>query len=110
MSLADIIFCPVGDYGVMYGAASADAALETLAARFPNALIVMTMGADGAIARTPAGTVLRQPAILAGEIGRIGGGDAFAAGLSLRVADLRQCRARAQMGRGNVITEIHNPG
>ena len=80
MSLADIIFCPVGDYGVMYGAASADAALETLAARFPNALIVMTMGADGAIARTPAGTVLRQPAILAGEVGRIGGGDAFAAG------------------------------
>ena len=40
----------------------------------------MTLGADGAQARVPDGEILRQPAILAGEVGRIGGGDAFTAG------------------------------
>ena len=43
-------------------------------------LIVMTLGKDGSQAITPDGYVMRQPAILAGEVGRIGGGDAFAAG------------------------------
>ena len=80
MSLADIIFCPLGDYQVMYGHASAQEAIETLAARYPEALIIMTLGQAGAQARRPGGEVLRQPAILAGEVGRIGGGDAFTAG------------------------------
>lgn len=80
MSLADVIFCPLGDYQVMYGASGADDALEALAARYSNTLIVMTLGVDGALARNPAGDTIRQPAILAGEVGRIGGGDAFAAG------------------------------
>ena len=80
MALADVIFCPLGDYQVMYGASDADDALEALAARYSNTLIVMTMGVDGALARNPAGETIRQPAILAGEVGRIGGGDAFAAG------------------------------
>ncbi len=80
MSLADVIFCPLGDYQVMYGPAQADDALNTLAARYTDTLIVMTLGVDGALARTPAGETIRQSAILAGEVGRIGGGDAFAAG------------------------------
>ena len=78
--MADLIFCPLGDYHVMYGQASAEAALADLGARYPNALIVMTLGKDGSQAITNAGAVMRQPAILAGEVGRIGGGDAFAAG------------------------------
>ena len=80
LALADVIFCPLGDYQVMYGPAGAEEALEALAARYGDTLIVMTMGVDGALARTTAGETLRQPAILAGEVGRIGGGDAFAAG------------------------------
>ncbi|MYI40396.1 MAG: sugar kinase [Chloroflexi bacterium] len=80
MQLADVIFCPLVDYGELYGDASADTALLDLAERFPNTLNVMTLGADGAIASTAAGEILRQAAILAGEVGRIGGGDAFAAG------------------------------
>lgn len=80
MQLADVIFCPLADYGNLYGAASAEAALLGLAERYPNTLIVMTLGVDGAIASTATGEMLRQPAILAGEVGRIGGGDAFAAG------------------------------
>ena len=80
MSLADLILCPYGDYQVMYGDAAPNEALEDLAARFPGALIVMTLGKEGAQAITPGGNSIRQPAILAGEVGRIGGGDAFAAG------------------------------
>ena len=93
MTLADVIFCPLGDYQVMYGAASADEALQTLASRYADTLIIMTMGVDGALARTPAGDTIRQPAILAGEVGRIGGGDAFAAGFLyawLRQADIAE--------------------
>ncbi len=80
LSLADVIFCPLGDYHTLYGAQNADAALAALSRRYPQALIVMTLGADGAQALSPAGEKRRQPAILAGEVGRIGGGDAFAAG------------------------------
>lgn len=80
MAQADVIFCPLGDYEVLYGAASARDAIATLAARFPNALIVMTLGIEGAQALRQGGELLRQPAIQAGEVGRIGGGDAFAAG------------------------------
>ena len=80
MQMADVIFCPLDDYRNLYGAASADAALLGLAGRFPHTLIVMTLGKDGSLAYTTRGELLRQPAILAGEIGRIGGGDAFAAG------------------------------
>ena len=80
MSQADVILCPLGDYKVMYGEATAEQAIETLAAKYADALIVMTLGAGGALARSPKGENLRQPAILAGEVGRIGGGDAFTAG------------------------------
>ena len=51
MSQADVIFCPLGDYQVMYGAATEDEAIDALASKYPNALIVMTLGADGAQAR-----------------------------------------------------------
>ena len=80
MKMADVIFCPLGDYQVMYGEASAERALESLAEKYPDTLIVMTLGAEGAQAFTPAGAILRLPAILADEVGRIGGGDAFTAG------------------------------
>lgn len=80
MSVADLVFCPYGDYQVMFGEATPSAAIADLATRYPATLIVMTLGKDGSQAITPDGEVLRQPAILADEVGRIGGGDAFAAG------------------------------
>ena len=80
MSMADIVFCPLSDFQVMYADETAEQAIQFLAERYPNALIVMTLGKDGSLARTPAGGDWRQAAILAGEVGRIGGGDAFAAG------------------------------
>ena len=80
MAKADVIFCPMSDYEILYGPSSAQDAIGTLAARYPQALIVMTLGIEGAQALRRGGDVLRQPAIQAGEVGRIGGGDAFAAG------------------------------
>ena len=80
MSLADIVFCPLGDYEVLYGDATADEAVATLADKYPKTIVVVTLGKDGALACSTAGATMRQPAILADEIGRIGGGDAFAAG------------------------------
>lgn len=79
MLMADIIFCPLNDFHAMYGDERPEQAIQFLAKKYPNALIVMTLGKDGAVARAR-GRNWRQSAILAGEVGRIGGGDAFAAG------------------------------
>lgn len=91
MALADIVFCPLGDYQALYDDAAAEDALAALASRYPETLIIMTRGKDGAAAIRPDGQRFRQSAILAGEVGRIGGGDAFAAGFLyawLRHADV----------------------
>lgn len=80
MALADIVFCPFGDYLALYGESAPEDGLAALAAKYPKALIIMTLGKDGAAAMAADGAVFRQSAILAGEVGRIGGGDAFAAG------------------------------
>jgi len=80
MSQADVIFCPLGDYHVIYGEADEREAIKALAAKYPQALIIMTLGVNGALACKTDGAVIHQPAILAGEVGRIGGGDAFTAG------------------------------
>lgn len=80
MAESDIIFCPLGDYRVMYGDEPSEQAIEVLAEKYPNKLIVMTLGRAGAMARTPDGTHYQQEAIIAQEVGRIGGGDAFSAG------------------------------
>ena len=80
MALADIVFCPLGDCQALYGDALPDEALAVLASKYPETLIVMTLGKDGAAAVRPDGELFQQSAILAGEVGRIGGGDAFAAG------------------------------
>jgi len=79
-SQADVIFCPHSDFRAMYGDAPPPQALEELAKRYPQAVVVMTMGRDGAIARQPSGECSRQPALLSSGQGRVGGGDAFAAG------------------------------
>ena len=80
MSQSDIIFCPMGDFRIMYDDEPAEKAIEILAEKYPNKLIIMTMGIEGAIARTSKGQISQQSAILAEEVGRIGGGDAFSAG------------------------------
>jgi 2-dehydro-3-deoxygluconokinase len=45
------------------------------------ALVVVTLGADGAVARTRAGEIIEQAAYPAAVVDRLGAGDAFVAGL-----------------------------
>lgn len=80
---ADILFMPRGDACLLYDlhpTLPAEQILAALAAQYPQATIAVTLGQEGAIGREPHGPVLRQPAIPAEEVDRLGGGDAFAAG------------------------------
>jgi 2-dehydro-3-deoxygluconokinase len=54
--------------------------VETLTGYFPQATLVLTMGAEGALGLEPGGEMVRQAAFPAEEVDRLGGGDAFAAG------------------------------
>ena len=85
--VADILFVPRGDACTLYGfdpTTTAEPLLTALADRYPQATIVMTLGADGAIGCAPQGSPVRQAAFPAQEVGRLGGGDAFAAGFLFR--------------------------
>jgi 2-dehydro-3-deoxygluconokinase len=81
MQAANVIFISLDDVHTIYGGISdAMDALRMLGARYPQATLVLTLGAKGAAARTVDGAVIEQPTFPAGELGRIGGGDAFSAG------------------------------
>lgn len=80
---ADLAFIPLRDARLLYGITSStpvERVLDTLAAYYPQAVWVMTLGADGALARDRDGTMWRQNAYSAHTISRIGSGDAFDAG------------------------------
>ncbi len=81
---ADLLIAPVRDARLIYdlpASASPDAVLEFLQNQYPQAIVVLTLGKEGALGRAPGGEILRHPVFSAAEVGRIGGGDAFAAGL-----------------------------
>jgi 2-dehydro-3-deoxygluconokinase len=81
MQAAHVIFISLDDVNTIYSPISSPTeALEMLASLYPQAAIVMTLGAKGATARTVDGTIVEQPTFPAGDLGRIGGGDAFSAG------------------------------
>lgn len=82
---ADIFIAPLRDTYEVLGFPrenGAEQVLYKLAERYPQTIIVLTLSADGTIAYQPdGGQVLRQTAVpVDGNIGRIGGGDAFTAG------------------------------
>lgn len=83
MQQADLIFIPQRDLQQIYHL-SGENGLAQLALRYPQAIIVMTCGKDGAYARALDGRLYHQPIFAAAEIGRIGGGDAFTAGFLYR--------------------------
>ena len=71
--LADLLFVAERDTALLGG-------LMGLRALAPDALLIQTRGAQGSALLTPGGQTLTQPAIPAGGPGRVGRGDAFAAG------------------------------
>lgn len=81
---ADLLIAPVRDAKLIYALqdkATPEETLRFLQKQFPQAIVILTLGKDGAMGCAPGGEILSQPVFQAAEVGRIGGGDAFAAGL-----------------------------
>ncbi|MBX3050126.1 MAG: sugar kinase [Caldilineaceae bacterium] len=79
---ADIFFTPIRDAESIYGVpGDPESALAQLQADYPQATIVLTLGAEGAIGARPGHAAISQSVFPAGTVGRIGGGDAFTAGV-----------------------------
>ncbi len=85
---ADIVFAPIRDAQTHYGLPeeiTPEEALAVLRQAFPQATVILTLGADGSIAAVPGQDPIRQPIFPGGgTIGRIGAGDAFTAGVLYR--------------------------
>lgn len=78
--MADLLFLPLRDACTLYDTDSTpETAIQALSDRYPQALIVLTLGAEGALAFDGT-TRVRQTAFNADPVQRIGGGDAFVAG------------------------------
>ncbi len=82
MAQSDLIFVPIRDARSVCGVLGSDASAicSELHLRWPQATIVVTRGNQGAVAIDHAGNFFEQPAYLAVEVERLGGGDAFSAG------------------------------
>ena len=79
---ADIFFTPIRDAETIYGVdADPDKALSQLQAAYPQATVILTLGAEGAIGAEAGKAAIQQSVFPAGTVGRIGGGDAFPAGV-----------------------------
>lgn len=77
---ADILFCGQRDAGTLFGIeGDAEQVLDKFAARLSNRVVIITDGANGAVARAN-GVTVRGEAISAQVVDRIGSGDAFDAG------------------------------
>lgn len=82
---SDILIAPLRDVYRLFSIDTQTGPERTLAemsTRYPGTLIVLTLGAAGAIAYDPASNqTVTQPVVPAeATVGRVGGGDAFAAG------------------------------
>lgn len=83
MEAANILLAPLGDVRLLFNlppSTPPEQALALLRERYPQATIALTLGKEGGLGCEPGGTPLFQPAFPAEEVGRLGGGDAFAAG------------------------------
>jgi 2-dehydro-3-deoxygluconokinase len=85
----ELLFVAERDARLLYGlepiaSANPESALERLFADLrnlaPRACIVITRGSVGAAAAAPDGNIIQQQALPVGTLGRLGRGDAFAAG------------------------------
>jgi len=78
---ADVLFIAQGDAKLIYEIDDdPEEVLDRMAELYPRALIVLTRGASGAMARTPDGAITIQNAFPSAGVDRLGRGDAFSAG------------------------------
>jgi 2-dehydro-3-deoxygluconokinase len=87
MQAADVLFMPLRDAKPLFklgDSMTADDVMGELRQLYPQAAIVMTLGAEGAIASGVNGVTVRQEAFPAAAVCRLGRGDAFTAGFIYR--------------------------
>ena len=87
MQAADMLFMPLRDAKLLLklgDSLTADDVMGELRQRYPQPTIVLTLGAEGAIASGTDGVIVRQEAFPAAPICRLGRGDAFTAGFLYR--------------------------
>ncbi len=98
---ADFLLAPFDDVRLLYDLeprTTSEQALNLLREHAPQATIVLTLGEDGAVGVEPQGQIMRQPVYPAEQVGRLGSGDAFAAGFLygyLTTAEQQQRLAQA---------------
>jgi 2-dehydro-3-deoxygluconokinase len=82
---ANLLIAPIRDARAIYELPESEpeAVIARLSELYPQATVVLTLGKDGALGKLPgkAGTLVKQEVFPAQEVGRVGGGDSFAAGL-----------------------------
>lgn len=83
MALSDFIFLPLRDAHCVLGLKDEDphVVLLKLTEQYPSSTIVLTLGDQGAVACKNADRIYTQAAFPAEEVERLGGGDAFSAGV-----------------------------
>jgi ribokinase len=94
LDLLDMIVFNETEGEGLTGRADPDAILAALGARLPNALLILTLGAQGVACRPPAGAVVRVPAVRARVLDTTAAGDCFIGyflAAHLRGEPLRQC-------------------
>jgi 2-dehydro-3-deoxygluconokinase len=111
---ADLLYFPIRDALQLF-ALPAQAQPEKVAAfiakRYPQAHIVLTLGADGAACQTATGAYHHQSAFpVETQIGRIGGGDAFTAGFLYGYLTTDDLPTALQWGSATAAMKYTLPG
>lgn len=83
LEAAHILLAPINDVCLLFElppSTPPEQALSLLREHYPQATIALTLGKDGALGCEPGGPAIYQPAFPTEAVGRLGLGDAFAAG------------------------------
>ena len=108
---SDIVFIAQRDAVTLYSAPTdPDEALAYMAAHFPNRVLILTLGTEGAICHSPISGVNRCAAFPAQGRGRIGGGDAFVAGFLSAYIDTAQVDDALAWGAAAAAYKYTLPG
>lgn len=108
--LADILFLPLRDACTLYDTDDTpETAIRAVASRYPQAVIVLTLGAEGALALDETG-LFRQSAFRAEPVQRIGGGDAFVAGFLYGYYNAQDTVRALRWGTATAAMKYATPG
>lgn len=109
IKLADIIKGSDEDFTNIFGSSNYDIQISELRKLNHNALIIITLGADGVIADMN-GKLIKQPAIKTNVISTIGAGDAFNAGIIYALGEQNIQKENLKTLNSDLLKNILNSG